>query len=109
MTKRLQLLHELVPTATEIALLVNPHSSAAEPNVRTAQQQASSYGQRRRVLRANTEQEIDAAFATFAQLHPGALRVENDPVLRARHAQLVALPARYAVPAVYQGPEAVEG
>jgi len=107
MTKRLQLLHELVPTATEIALIVNPNSSAAESNVRTAQQQASSYGQRLRVLRASTEQETDAAFATFAQLRPGALLIENDPVLRSRHAQLVALAARYAVPTVYEGPEAV--
>lgn len=68
MTERLELLHELLPTATEIALTVNPNSEAAESEVRKAQQQVRSYGQRIRVLRISTEQEVDAAFATFAQL-----------------------------------------
>ena len=68
MAKRLELLHELLPTATEIALAVNPNSPAAESDLSTAQQQVRSYGQRMRVLRASTEQEIDAAFTTFSQL-----------------------------------------
>ena len=68
MTERLERLHELLPTATEIALTVNPNSEAAESEVRKAQQQVRSYGQRIRALRTSTEQEIDAAFATFAQL-----------------------------------------
>ena len=105
MTKRLELLHELVPTATEIALVVNPNSEAAELEMRKAQQQVRSYGQRIRVLRASTEQEIDAAFATFAQLRPGGLIIAPNPVLNARREQFVALAARYSVPAIYEGRE----
>ena len=105
MTKRLELLHELVPTATEIALVVNPNSEAAESEIRKAQQQVRSYGQRIRVLKASTEQEIDAAFATFAQLRPGGLIIAPDPVLNARREQFVALAARYSVPAIYEGRE----
>ena len=105
MTKRLELLHELVPTAIEIALVVNPNSPTTESDERKAQQQVRSYGQRIRVLRASTEQEIDAAFATFAQLRPGGLIIAPNPVLNARREQFVALAARYSVPAIYEGRE----
>ena len=105
MTKRLELLHELVPTAIEIALVVNPNSPTTESDEKKAQQQVRSYGQRIRVLRASTEQEIDAAFATFAQLRPGGLIIAPNPVLNARREQFVALAARYSVPAIYEGRE----
>jgi putative tryptophan/tyrosine transport system substrate-binding protein len=107
LTKRLELLHELVPKATEIALIVNPTGVGAESSVSKAQQQANSFGQRLRVLRVSTEQDIDAAIATFAQLRPDGLIIEPDPVLNARREQFVALAARYAVPAVYEGRESV--
>jgi putative ABC transport system substrate-binding protein len=106
--KRLELLHELLPTATEIVLFVNPTGPNAESNVSKAQQQATSFGQRLRVLRTSTEQHIDAAVATFAQLHPGGLIIEPDPVLNARREQFVALAARHAVPAIYEGRESVD-
>ena len=106
--KRLELLHELLPTATEIALFVNPTGPNAESNVSKAQQQAKSFGQHLRVLRTSTEQDIDEAVATFAQFHPSGLIIEPDPVLNARREQFVALAARYAVPAIYEGRESVD-
>ena len=83
----------------------NPNSPTTESDERKAQQQVRSYGQRIRVLRASTEQEIDAAFATFAQLRPGGLIIAPNPVLNARREQFVALAARYSVPAIYEGRE----
>src|SRR5204863_7077595 len=106
--KRLQLLHELVPTATEIALFVNPSGPNVEANVSDAQQQAKSFGQRLLVLRTTTEQEIEAAFATFAHVHPGGFVIAADPILNAWRQQFVALAARYSIPAVYEGRESVD-
>jgi putative ABC transport system substrate-binding protein len=90
-----------------IALIVNPGGPAAESDVKMAQQQARSFGQQLRILRAGTEQEIDAAFATLAKLRPGALVVGTDPVFNARREQFVVLAVRHALPAVYEGREAV--
>ena len=73
-----------------------------------AQQQAASLGQRLRVLSTSTKQEIEAAFETFAQHHPGGFVIDADPVLNAQREQFVQLAARYAVPAVYEGRESVE-
>ncbi len=77
--KRLELLSELVPRATVIALLVNQNNSNTEP----------------------TESEIDAAFATLGNLHAGALVVGNDPFFGSRREQLVTLASRHIVPAIY--------
>ncbi len=99
--KRMELLHELVPKATVIALLVNPDNPFTESRVRQAQDEARSFGQQLHVLRARTEQDIDAAFATLEQLRADALVVGTDPFFFIRREQLVGLAARHAVPAIF--------
>jgi putative tryptophan/tyrosine transport system substrate-binding protein len=101
MAKRLELLSELVPQARVIALLVNPNSPIAEHYIRNAQEAAGTKGVQLQILKAGTESEIDAAFATPVQLHDGALIVAADPFFDGRREQLVTLAARYAVPATY--------
>jgi putative ABC transport system substrate-binding protein len=105
--KRLELLHQLVPKATEIAMVLNPVQTTAESRVRKVQDAAPSFGLRLHVLRARTEQEIDAAFATLVKLRAGALIVDSDPFFNARRDQFVALAARYAVPVIYDVRETV--
>src|SRR4051794_37087927 len=99
--KRLQLLSELVPRVGVFALLVNPNSPTAERVIQEVQQAARAKGVQLHVLKASTETEIDAAFASVAQLHAGALVVSADPVLSNRRDQLVALASRHAVPSIY--------
>jgi putative ABC transport system substrate-binding protein len=99
--KRTELLHELVPEATLIALLVNPDNPYTESRVRQAQEDARSFGQELHVLRARTEQDIDAAFATLVQLRAGALALGTDPFFNVRREQIVGLAARHAVPTVF--------
>ena len=101
MPKRLQLLHELVPNATVIALIVNP-GGISESRARKLQETARTFGLQLRLLKAANEQEIDAAVATVAQLRPGALLVDADLFFNARREQFVALAARHAVPAIYE-------
>jgi putative ABC transport system substrate-binding protein len=102
MPKRLELLSELVPQAKVIALLVNPNNASAEPQIRDVQEAAGTKGVRLRILKASTENEIDAAFATLGQLHAEALLVGTDPFFINRRRQLVALASRHAVPAIYE-------
>jgi putative ABC transport system substrate-binding protein len=98
----LQLLHELVPAATVIALLVNPTNPIlAETLSRGLQPAGRAIGQQIRVVSAGTEREIDAAFAGLVQQGVGALVVSNDPFFNSRPDQLVALAARHAVPVIY--------
>jgi putative ABC transport system substrate-binding protein len=107
-SKRLELLSELVPEARVIALLVNPSTSSAERQTRAVQEAARAKGVELQILNAATESEIDAAFATLVQLHAGALVVGADPFYNSRREQLVALAARHAVPAIYQWREFAE-
>jgi putative ABC transport system substrate-binding protein len=107
--KRLDLLHELVPTSPVVALLINPTNPAnAEVQTRSLQDAARSLGLQLHVLRASTVSEIDAAFGTLVELRAGALVVAGDPFLTNRRAQIVALAARYAVPAIYAWREFAE-
>jgi putative ABC transport system substrate-binding protein len=99
--KRLELLSELVPQAKEIALLVNPTNPNAEPMIRDMQEAARTKGVQLPILKAGTESEIDAAFATLVELHVGALVVGADAFFNSRREQLVALASRHAVPAIY--------
>jgi putative ABC transport system substrate-binding protein len=99
--KRLELLSELVPQARVIALLVNPNNPGAEPVIREALEAARAKGVQLPILKAGTESEIDAAFASLVQLQAGALLVAADPFLSSRREQLVALASRHAVPAIY--------
>jgi putative ABC transport system substrate-binding protein len=101
--KRLELLHELVPTATIVALLVNPTSTTlAETTTRELETAARTLGLEFYVLHASSEREIDTAFATLAQLRAGALVIGADALFNSRSEQLAALTIRHRVPAIYQ-------
>jgi len=107
--KRLELLHELVPTAVLIGLLVNPTDPAAtESETRHLQDAVRSFGLQLHILPAGTPSEIDRAFGTLVELHADALVVSTDPLFTNQRAQIVALAARHAVPAVYVWREFVE-
>jgi putative ABC transport system substrate-binding protein len=99
--KRLELLSELVPRAGVIALLVNPNSSAAERQIQDVQQAARAKGAQLSILKASTETEIDAAFASIIEMAAGALVIPGDPFLSSRREKLVALASRHAVPSIY--------
>jgi putative tryptophan/tyrosine transport system substrate-binding protein len=106
--KRLQLLHDLLPKAGSIALLVNPTSPVAEPQTRDAQAAARALGVKLTVLSAVTENDFDQVFASLAEQRADALLVSADPLFASRREQLVALAARHAVPALYEIREFVE-
>jgi putative tryptophan/tyrosine transport system substrate-binding protein len=100
--KRLELLHELAPAATTVALLVNPTNPYAVPETRESQVAAHALGVRLQVLNASNETEIDLAFAALVEQRAGALLVGADPVFWiSLRDQLVALAARHRVPALY--------
>ena len=101
MPKRLALLSELVPQAKLIALLVNPNNPNAERMVQDVREAARAKGVQLPILKASTEGEIDAAFASLAQLQAGALVVGADPFLDSRREQLVALASNHGVPVIY--------
>jgi putative ABC transport system substrate-binding protein len=105
--KRFELLSDLVPQASAIALLVNPTNSNAERIMTDVQEAARAKGVNLHTLKAGTESEIDAAFATVAQLH-GALLIGVDAFFNSRRNQIVGLAARHAVPAIYERRETVE-
>ena len=100
--KRLRLLHDLLPKAVRVAVLVNPANAvSAEGALEGAQQAASATGLQIQVLKAATSSEIDAAFATFAQQRPDALFVAADAFFASRAAQFVTLTARDRIPTTY--------
>ena len=100
--KRFEMLCELVPHASVIALLVNPDNKMTEHHIRIMQEAARTKGIQLPILRAVTEAEIDTAFASLGQLQAGGLVVEADPFFFSRREQLVALASRYAIPATYE-------
>jgi putative tryptophan/tyrosine transport system substrate-binding protein len=99
--KRLELLSELVPQAKIIALLVNPNNTNTESIMRDMREAARTKGVQLAILKAGTESDIDAAFATLVKLHAGGLVVAGDPFFFSRREQLLALASRHAVPANY--------
>jgi putative tryptophan/tyrosine transport system substrate-binding protein len=99
--KLLELLTELVPQARVIALLVNPNNPNAGRYTAGAQEAARAKGVHLDILKAGTESEIDAAFASLGQLHAGGLIVAADPFFGDRRDQLASLASRDAVPAIY--------
>jgi putative tryptophan/tyrosine transport system substrate-binding protein len=101
--KRVELLHELIPTASAIALLVNPTSPAlAETSTRDAQAAGRTLGLELHVLHASTERDFDAVFATLVQRPAGGLVIAPDAFFNSHMEQLAALALRYAVPAIFQ-------
>jgi len=98
--KRLELLHELVPTANNVALLVNPTNPNAESQARDQQAAARALGLQLHVLRASTEGEIETVLAGLAQLRAGLLVIGADPLFTSWGRQLAALTVRHALPAI---------
>jgi putative ABC transport system substrate-binding protein len=99
--KQLELLHEILPTASTIALLMNPNNPNAQVDAPEEQAAAHVLGQRLEVLTASTDGDLEAAFTTMVERRVNALIVKADPFLIARREQLVALAARHSMPAVY--------
>jgi putative ABC transport system substrate-binding protein len=100
--KRLELLHELVPKAVRVAVLVNPaNAPITEVTLRGAKEAAPTVGLQIQVLNASTSSEIDVAFATFARERPDALFVAADAFFAGRRVQLANLAARHRIPATY--------
>jgi putative ABC transport system substrate-binding protein len=101
--KRLELLHELVPTTTIIAALVNPTDPArADTTARGFQAAASALGLQLHVLRASTDLDLTTAFASLAPLRAGGLVIGGEPFFNSRSEQLGALSIRHVVPTIYQ-------
>jgi putative ABC transport system substrate-binding protein len=100
--KRLELLHEIVPTTRSIALLVNPASPANAERLSTDTQTAArTLGLQLHVLHASTERDFDTVFASLVQLRAGALAIGNDAFFLSRSEQLAALTVRHAVPTIF--------
>jgi putative tryptophan/tyrosine transport system substrate-binding protein len=100
-SKRLGLLHELVPQATTIAVLLNSTNPNSENQSSDLKEAARTLGLQLHIVNASSEHDFDAAFATIAQMRTGALLVASDPFFFNRHKRLVALAARHVIPAMY--------
>jgi putative ABC transport system substrate-binding protein len=98
-SKRLGLLHEVVPKAATIAVFLNPDSAAAETQLKDVQSAARSLQRKIRILNASSDQQIDAAFAIRQEV--GALLVTSDPLFNSRYRRLIELANRHALPAIY--------
>jgi ABC-type uncharacterized transport system substrate-binding protein len=106
--KRLELLRELLPKAVSIVMLVNPDNPTTAPDLRDITEAARARGEQITVMNARTESDFEPVFAALAQQHADALFVSGDPFFTSRAEQLVALAARYAVPASYVSREFVQ-
>jgi putative ABC transport system substrate-binding protein len=104
--KRLELLRQLVPTETTIAMLVYPNSPDTEAERRDVQAAAQAMGQRIIILDVSSVRDIEAAFATFVQRRAGALLVGGGPFFNSHRERVVALVARHGLPASYANREA---
>src|SRR5262245_4949556 len=101
--KRLQLLHELAPTANVVVLLVNPaNPTLAETSTKEMQTAARALGLELHVLNASTEQDLDGAFAKLIQLRAGGLVIGTDPFFASQSERLAVLTVRHGLPAVYE-------
>jgi putative tryptophan/tyrosine transport system substrate-binding protein len=97
-TKRVQLIHELIPKAATIAYLMNPNHPSGEIEMTAAQTAARSLGKEMLLLRASNERELDTAFVTMVQHQVGALVAASDPFFYARRGDLASLAARHRLP-----------
>jgi putative ABC transport system substrate-binding protein len=105
--KRVELLHELLPKAGVVGLLLNPNIPNAEPDTADAQAAARSLGLQTHVLRASSEQEIDTAFSTLVELKTDALLLIPDPYFQSQRNRFAQLAARYSMPTIYYSREYV--
>jgi putative ABC transport system substrate-binding protein len=108
-SKLLELAHELVPTASVIAALINPANSSVEPQLRDLQAAARTLGVQLHVVHASSERDFGTVFANLAELRPGALVIANDGFFISRNEQLATLAARHTLPAIFQGAFAAAG
>jgi putative ABC transport system substrate-binding protein len=106
-SKRLELLRQLVPTATLVAMLADPETPTSAVERGDVEAAAQSMGQRLTILDARNDGDIEGAFATLEQLRPGALLVAAGAFLNSRRERIAALAARQALPAMYFNREAV--
>lgn len=106
--KRLELLHQIKPTARMIGVLVNPNRPGVEGNSKEMQEAAQTIGCQLVFQDAGPDHDLDAAFAKLAAQHIDGLVITADPFFNFRRAQVVASAARYAIPAIYQWREFVE-
>ena len=106
--KRLQLMHDLLPKAGSIAMLINPTSPVAEPQTRDAQAAARALALNLIVMSAVSENDFDQVFMTLVQQRVDALLVSADPFFSSRREHFVALAARHAIPTMYEFREFVE-
>jgi len=101
--KRLEMLHQVVPTAAVVGLLINPTNPViSEPLSRDAQRAARTLGIRLHVLRASNDEEIEAAFTALHGLQVGGLVIGSDQFFNSRSGQLAALALQHSLPAIYQ-------
>jgi putative ABC transport system substrate-binding protein len=100
-SKRLEMLHKLLPTAALVAVLVNPNFSEIRKQLEDIESAARAVGMQISILEAGTERDINAAFRTLVERRANALLVASDPFLFSRRSQLVALASYHALPTVY--------
>jgi ABC-type uncharacterized transport system substrate-binding protein len=100
-TKRLELMQQLLPANTSITVLINPDNPNADIDTPELRDAARTLGQSISLVKARSEAEIDAIFATLGKRRAAALLVNTDPFFLARRAQIVSLAARHGVPAIY--------
>jgi putative ABC transport system substrate-binding protein len=101
--KRLELLHELLPTATIIGLIVNPTNPIGVTEPKDLETAASALGLQLHVVRASNPRDLDIAFASLIKLQAGGVIVPTDDFLISRSEQIAVLARRYALPTIFQG------
>jgi ABC-type uncharacterized transport system substrate-binding protein len=106
--KRLGLLHEMIPKASILGVMLNPNFASAESQLRDVREAAANLNVKLVVVRANAESEFDAAFSTVVQQKAGGLLVCASPFFNIRRQQLVVLAARHSLPAIYEWREFAE-
>jgi len=107
-TKRLELLHDLVPTAAVIGILINPTNPAAESRSKDLQMAAHTFERNIHVVSVGNESDLEPAFATLIQRRAGALLVSTDSFFTSQRDRLVALAVRHTLPTIYPWREFVE-
>jgi putative tryptophan/tyrosine transport system substrate-binding protein len=100
--KRLEIIHELIPTAANIAILVNPTSPTTESQLRSLEHPARAFGMNLRILRASTEPDFEGVFEALGQLKPDGLVVASDTFFATHSERMAALAVRHKLPAIHQ-------